>query len=851
VTPERWRRVREIVDAALDAPAAERSARVEAACGGDAALAAEARSLLAAEPEADTVTCALRAAVEAEWQSVGRAAPPEPAGEDAAGQRIGAYTLERELGRGGMGVVYLGRRADRSYDGRVAIKLLRCAEDQGGELVRRFRQERQILARLDHPNIARLLDAGATPAGQLYLVMEHVEGTEIDAWCDENRLGIEARLRLFLRVAEAVQAAHRSLVVHRDLKPANVLVTSAGVPKLLDFGIAKILDPSGFPHAADTTFLGLQPMTPAHAAPEQIEGAPVTTATDVYGLGVTLYRLLTGALPYPDDRPLHRAIVETEPIPASARMTERGAAEIAAARGTDPARLRRRLGGDLDTILATALAKEPERRYGSAEAFAADVDRHLRGLPVAARRPTLRYRLAKAARRNRLAAGLAAVLTLAVVGFGASMGVLAGRLAEERDRVAAERDRALREEREARQTADFLRELFSSPDPSRAMGEELTARELLDRGAERLERELAGDPEALASLLDSIARAYEGLGLPDRAGPLFERSLALRRRVLGDDHPETLESALHRGRNLHQLGDFGAAREKLREALGGMTRALGPGSPAVAEALEGLADLDRVTGRLAAAETGLERALVIRRRAGDPADRAETLLGLGLVRTQLGRHGEAESLYREAHETLLRVRGADHPTTLQAQKALAASLREAGRFAEAEAAFRRLLEAERRVLGTSHPRIPYTLAGLGYSLADQGRPEEAEGYFREALRIRRETLGDDHPAIPVSLTAVATALRQQGRSREAEALYREAVERVRRAFPPGFPGLAYPLVELGTLLTADGRAAEAEPLLREAAELRRRALGPDDELSRKAEAALSACRAALGPTAEP
>lgn len=426
------------------------------------------------------------------------------------------------------------------------------------------------------------------------------------------------------------------------------------------------------------------------------------------------------------------------------------------------------------------------------------------------------------------------------------MGLLAGRLAEERDRTAVERDRALREEHEARQTAELLRELFSSTDPGRTMGETVTARELLDRGAERLDRELAGQPETRASLLGSIARAYQGLGLYERAAPHFDAALELRRTTLGDDHPETLESVLHRASNLHLRGEFAAAREGFLEALRGRIRVFGPESPEVAEAFEGLADLDRTTGRLVTSEAALERALAIRRHAGSPADLAETLLGLGLNRTAAGRIEDAERLYREAYETLRRVRGPDHPVTLQALKGLAGSLRSAGRHAEAEAAFRRLLDQERRILGDRHPRVPYTLAGLGYSLVSLGRPAEAEPLFREALAIRREELGDDHPGIPVSLTALAFALRAQGRLGESESLYREAITRVRRGFPPGFPGLAYPLVELGDLLTASGRAQEAEPLLVEAVELRRRALGPEADLTARAEEALAACQAALG-----
>ncbi|HLE83234.1 MAG TPA: serine/threonine-protein kinase, partial [Thermoanaerobaculia bacterium] len=651
-------------------------------------------SLLAADEAADSALRGLRSALAAGWRDLG-VGPPEPP-RARAGERFGAYVVESEIGRGGMGEVYLGRRADRAYEGRVAIKVLpRTAA--GPELARRFHQERQILASLDHPNVARLLDAGTSAEGEPFFVMEYVEGSAIDEWCDLRRLPVADRLRLFLRVLDAVQAAHRALVVHRDLKPANVLVTPAGVPKLLDFGIAKLLDAGAFPQAAETTITALRPMTLTYASPEQVTGGPITTATDVYGLGVTLYRLLTGRLPYRDGVPLQRAIPHDDPVPASATIT----AEAARDRGAEPSQLRRLLEGDLDVILQTALAKEPSRRYGSAEAFAADLDRHLRGLPVSARRPTFAYRTAKFVRRNRLAAALGTVLAASVLAFALSMAMLAGRLASERDRAEAarleaesERDRARTEELEAEQVAALLVDLFSKPDPGNSRGEAVTAREILDRGMERVTEGLEGQPRVQAELLDTIGRAYNRLGLFGPAAAPLEQGLELRRRTLGPDHPETLASLYNVADNVRDAGDFGRAVELYRQTLDGRLRALGPDSTEVAETLEALAHAVRLTSSdFAEAESLLERALAIRRRhPEDELGLAQTLHYLANIEGERRRPREAEALFREIREIRLRLWGEDHPETLMASKGIADALRVQGRYAEAEAIFRRVLE---------------------------------------------------------------------------------------------------------------------------------------------------------------
>ena len=445
--------------------------------------------------------------------------------EPPPGTPVGRYRIVRELGRGGMSVVYLAERADGQFQQEVALKLLQSGLATS-HIARRFDRERQILAQARHPGVSRLLDGGTGPGGRPYLVMEYVDGRPIDRYCDEERLGVVERLRLFLQVARAVEDAHRNLVVHRDIKPSNILVTADGHAKLLDFGIAKLLDPAATSGDAPVSGSAMRLMTPAYASPEQVRGLPVTTASDIYQLGVLLYLLLAGRFPYDlgDGDPATRmkAIVQQPPVrpsvAAASQVCPEGcgappgqkpptADDIARARGTTPARLRRALSGDLDAVILKALCKEPEQRYGSVTQIISDLERHLEGRTITARTDTWTYRTGKLMRRHSTAFGMASVA--AVLGLALGL-VYTGDLVQERDR--------------ARQEAEFLRELFNQPAQSRP----LSTRELLDRGVARVDLELAGQPELQADLLDALADMYRDLGLRSEAQALVDRSKALR-----------------------------------------------------------------------------------------------------------------------------------------------------------------------------------------------------------------------------------------------------------------------------------------------------------------------------------
>jgi serine/threonine-protein kinase len=524
----RWREVDRLFEGALDLPEQDRSPFLDRGCGADRSLRAEVERLLVADvgQGGEFLERPLIELLELD-------------GEREGETRLGPYRLLEALQSGGMGTVYAATRDDDQYNRRVAIKVLRAGLADG-EAAHRFRFERQILARLEHPHIARLYDGGETSDGRPYLVMELIEGQQLDVYCDRNRLTLEARLGLFRKVCGAVQHAHQSLLVHRDLKPSNILVGADGEPKLLDFGIAKQLEPSASARADDLTRTGVRVMTPSYASPEQVRGEAITTASDVYSLGVLLYELVSGTGPYPiAGLPLHEiedAICERPPERPS-RAFDPGAPngeEIAHARGLAPRALRRRLQGDLDNIVLMALRKEPHRRYPSAASLAEDVQRHLRDLPVAARPDTVTYRLRKLARRRRETLAAAALLLLLATGFGAHLRTQSRRQEAERDK--------------AESALSFLVETFTAANPYENGGEHPTAQDLLDRGAARAATELANQPRVQAALLDAFGRVNAGLARPALARAQLERALELRRKSYGPGSTEVAETLEHLAR---------------------------------------------------------------------------------------------------------------------------------------------------------------------------------------------------------------------------------------------------------------------------------------------------------------
>ena len=739
MTPERYQQVKQIYQQAIDRDPAERMAWLVEACGTDDELLAEVEMLL------DT---------SAETAPLLETPPPLPdfpqlprrlAADQLIGQRIGPYKILREIGQGGMGTVYLAERADEQFRKRVALKVVKRGMDTE-DILSRFRHERQILASLDHPNIARLLDGGTTEDGLPYFVMEFIEGQPIDLFCSTHKLNTNERLKLFRIVCSAVHYAHQNLVVHRDLKPSNILVTADGTVKLLDFGIAKILNPDLFPDAVLPTKTWERPMTPAYASPEQVRGLTITTASDVYSLGVILYELLSGQRPYQfkgyAPHEIAKVVCETEPDKPSTAVVRTSSVDRTIP-NTESDKLSKQLKGDLDNIVLMALRKEPQRRYASVEQFSEDIRRHLDGLPVIAREDTFRYRTGKFIARNRMAVVAAAVFVVLLTGFLVTTLVQAGRIRRERDRAQLERAKA-------EKVSSFLVDLFKVNDPGEAKGNAVTARELLDKGSQKIGAELKDQPETQAKLMDTIGMAYDGLGLYPQALPLIEQSLATRQRLLGATHVEVGDSL----RNLAQVkfnqGEYAVAAEKSRAALEVLRKTYGNEHLKVAQALSDLGLSLLFKGDAAGAEPYAREAVAILHKLPDTPSEVllQTVANYGNVARQNRKFSEATQAMEESLALSRRVRGDDHPDTVVVLGGLALLLSDndnpAKDYARAEKLSREALEKSRRILPAEHPQTIFNLIDLGGILLKQNNFAAAETTLREAYALAQKVLPAEH-----------------------------------------------------------------------------------------------------------
>ncbi|MDX1421357.1 MAG: tetratricopeptide repeat protein, partial [Rubricoccaceae bacterium] len=640
----------------------------------------------------------------------------------------------------------------------------------------RFRYERQILAGLDHPGVARLLDAGAAPDGRPYLVMELVEGAPLTAYAEARGLGLEARLSLFEEVCAAVAYAHRHLVVHRDLKPSNILVGEGGggAPrvKLLDFGVARLLETD-----AEATHPAARFLTPAFAAPEQRRGEPDTTAADVYALGAILYLLLTGTRPGRDPAP-------PSSIPA------------------DPAR-RRALRGDLDTLVLTALHPDPTRRYASAEALLDDLRRRRTGLPLNARPDALGYRLRKFVGRHRWGVGVSALAVVFLVAFAAVLLVQQQQTAH-----------ALAE---SEATAAFLESLFAAADPyAEERLDTLRASALLARGGERARRELAEQPALQARLLSLIGTTYLRLNLDDEARVHLDEALATRRALYGDQHRATAETRRALGSLEQQQGNYEDAEQHLTAALATYRR-LGPEDPATLGAAHDLAVLYEDLSRYEEAEALLrELEATYRQQRGGDLDLAKVLHTLALVLRDQERFDEAEPVAREALAIQQAAYGEEHPANAATLVELGAILRGQDDLEAAEQAYRTSLAIYRRTLGDAHRETEIGRTHLAELLKDRGQHAEAAALYREVLDRARETVGEEHPGVAIIGALLAGVYLAAGQLDDAEATYREAIDRMGTALPPGHVRTARATVGLGTTLTAQRRYDEAEAVLLDA-----------------------------------
>jgi len=796
LTPERWRRIRATFDAAAELGPDERARYLDLTCGADADLRAQVEVLLGAAAQAGGF---LEQGAAAAWAAADESPTVPPR------QRIGPYRLIRTVGEGGMGTVYLAERADGDFHQRVAIKVVRRGFDSD-LVVRRFVHERQILASLEHPLIARFYDGGTTEDGQPFFVMEYIEGRTLLDYCADRGLDTRARLVLFLSVCAAVQYAHQRLVVHRDLKPGNVLVTAEGVPKLLDFGVAKVLEPRTG-QTTELTMLGLRPLTPEYASPEQVRGQAVTTASDIYSLGVILYELLTGQRPY-------------ELRSRSAGEIERAVCEQAPARpSTRVPALRRTLAGDLDDVVLQALRKEPERRYVTVEQLAADLRKYLAGRPVSARADTIGYRARKFVTRHRAAVAASAIV----------MALLLGLIAYYTARLARERDLARHESLKARQMAAFLGGLFELTDLDRTKGVRLQVSDILDRGAKRIEAQLADSPNESASIMGMIGHVYAQMDLKAAARPLLERAYDTRRRLLGDADPLTAASERELGEVLAEVGEDDAAVRHLRHALAVEVRALGPADVEVARTLAALGDLHRGSGDYGRAAIEFRHAAAIaqRQRPTADADLARALNGEGQSLLSLGRPAEATPRFRRALAIRTGLLGEESPSTTATRLNLSAALRDTGELEAAIAAGERALAAAARSPGSQSDLYGYCLGELADSRGRQGEITLARDLYSRGIAVFTRLYGDEAPPTLFYRRRLAVLIAEHGEAPAALTEIERLVESARRRLGPEHPRLGQLLMDRGHALELLGRHAAAVESMRDGLAILRRALPAD------------------------
>ncbi len=740
---------------ALEQALEQRGAYVEAACEGDEALLRDVRSLLDSH---------LRAEGFLEGAAIGAAAQIVEGQDPMLGRQIGAFTILESIGSGGMGRVYLAERVQEEFTQRAAIKIIRRGYD--GEALRRFRNECQVLAMLEHPNIARMIDGGFTADGSPFIIMEYVDGVPVDEYCDTQELSVNQRLDLFRTICSAVHHAHMHSTIHRDLKPSNILVDRSGTVKLVDFGIARILD------AADgvvmeRTQTGQQMLTPLYASPEQLSGALLSTATDIYSLGVVLFKLLTDRVPYavPKGSIQEMAQVLDSPGPTKPSEvvldTESGGTTTLIG---DTKKRSRQLRGDLDTIVLMSMRKEPERRYASAEQFSEDIHRHLKGMPVIAQPDTLSYRASKFVRRN--AVGVVAAVIIALV-LLASSGVVFTLYREARvERAEAERARDLARENEktADAVAGFLTDLFEEASPENTQGKELSARDLVDRGAEKVQTELDDEPAIKARVMKTVGDVYTSLSEPQAARPLLEESIRIEREIHGDTHASLASALRAYGDLLAEEGDHEAALVNHLEALAVMRRLYGPS--------------DR---------------------------RLPPFMNRIALNSPRMPYDEKISMFRRSLAIIEQQNGADDPLVAYYLVNLSGALRRGGEYEEAYELMLRSLEIREAALGPDHALVAVSLGSLGTTLNKMGEYEKALPIAERALALRRKIYGDKSLYLTMSLNSVANTYVGLGRYDEARTLLVEAIEIKELLFGDTHPYIGFDEVDLGTSYLREGR----------------------------------------------
>ena len=814
--PERWQRAKQILNRAIDLPFAEQFEFIKAACGDDSGLFKEVRSLLEAD-EADL-----------SFMDKPFGGIIQPNRIFGPGEKIGHFRIVRELGRGGMGTVYLAERDD--YQQQVALKLLKRGMDTD-EIVRRFRNERRILARLNHPNIAKIFDGGSTREGLPFFAMEYVDGEPLLQFCNRRHWTIRQRLQLFKKICAAVQHAHRNLIIHRDLKPSNILITVDGEPKLLDFGIAKIL-PNAPSEDISQTLTGLRLMTPDYASPEQASGALISTATDIYSLGVVLYELLTGAKPYAlaqrTPLELKKAICEVKPekpsvavarlksTPVEGEETGDSAQGANARRSLGPGKLGRTLRGDLDNILLTALRKEPDRRYASAQEFAEDIDRYLEGFPIRARRETFFYSLRKFSGRHRWAVLAGALAVAGLVAFSIAIQLKNSEIARQRN--------------QAERVVDFMTGIFEKADPYAASKAEMTATELLDEAITKIDTELVDEPQVRADLLRAMGWAYSNLGNLDPAIAKISESLELQIDAYGNQHPKVARAASNLGSVLLLKGKVQEAETYLTQA-DAIYQNTGADPARLGELNRNMGLLLYKKGDYPRAIEKFEACLRAFERQGNDTLVVWVVTDLATLYSVVGRYDDAIAHYRKSLERQKQLPMAETPFYSGVLQNLANVYFELGRLQEAEKTAREAFEVDQRLFDPDHFNLGYSHNLMGIIAYRTKRYDEAESCFKKALAIWEKSYGLEHADTLTVMSSLGNLAKSRGDYDEAERMQRRVLDIREKVVGTEHIDYANSLATLADLAHLKGETEKALAMVDRALAIRKAAVGEEHLLT--------------------
>lgn len=796
---------RTLADKLLDYPENEWDALIEEWSNGDKKLKSELHE------HADTNRNARDFVEELQKRVYSLAKESFKTGYNEPGE-IEGYKIIKQLGSGSSAVVYL---AEDENEEKAAIKLLRGSAIDS-HFRQRFESERYILSRLNHHNIARLIKGGIKENGTPYVVMEYADGTPIDVWCEKNKLNISERIKLFQVVCRTVHYAHQNLLVHRDIKPEHVLISQSGDIKLIDFGIAKLLEPGEADYQTLHTHTGIRVMTPEFASPEQVRGEQITTASDIYSLGVLLYLLLTGRRPYDFKTTsmleIERLVCEQEPPrPSDAAGKEK----------PDSEKLQKSLRGDLDRIVLMAMHKEPALRYASAQSLADDLGNYLRGQPVIARAPTFRYRMKKFILRHKVpvAAAVFGILALTAGLFGTLWQARQAQIHAELAEIQAQR---------AEQVAFFLADMFQESDPTQANDGSITAREMLDKGFEKVRTDLSDQPAVQAQMLGIIGKVYQNLGFYDQSLSALELAVQGFREI-GDSSEQYMTTLLELGNLQYRMGQLDKAEITIGEVLDLNISFFGPDHPEVASVLNTLAILYDEKGETGIAIETIRKVIDIRRKQPEPgANLAANLNNLATLLQQTGELEEADELFAEAVEVIRDIWGDEHPYMAFTLNGYAGVHQQRGLLDEAENDLLRALDIGRAVFPETHPFIAVVLHNLGKLYVETRDFTNADEFYTSGLELRRNSLPAGHPDIASSLDGLAIVLIESERADEAESLLREALDIRRNSYPDGDWRIAQIEARLGRSLLLQNKLNEAEPYLQRSYSTLKSARGDQD-----------------------